>query len=255
MNVRVRVVICGIAALVTVACCVAWMRHVPEPRYNGIGLGLYLRHNPRNPQLFMDGREAVRALGASAVPYLVSEIEMNPFMEFLLKIAPSMPAKVASLFPNRNDYLNKRLRAAALLPEAGTNAIYVLPRLLQMAEAEHPNYTHNLIRAIGMLAPGTVHEDKARTLMIEVVATKNSRESELERMSYHFLGVFGGSEVVRPLIDGLRRPNMADACMEALKHLGTTAVPELKKAADVETGYYRPATEALQKLQAKLSAE
>jgi hypothetical protein len=257
MSARVRAVICVIVVLVTVACCVAWMRHVPEPRYKGVGLGQYLRENPRNSQLFREGREAVRELGASAVPYLMSEIEKNPVIEFLLRIGPSMPAKVASIFPNRYDYLNTRSRAAGFLPEAGTNAIKVLPRLLEMAEAEHPNYTHNLIRAIGMLAPGTVHQDRARTLMIEVVkASKNNRsESELERMSYHFLGAFGGSEVVRPLIDGLQRPNMVDACIEALKRLGTNAVPDLKKVAEAEAGHIRPATLALEKIEAKVSAD
>lgn len=45
---------------------------------------------------------------------------------------------------------------------------------------------------------------------------------------------------------------MVDACIESLVRLGTNAVPELRKAADGETGHIRPATLALQKVEEKI---
>jgi hypothetical protein len=233
-----------------------WIKHVPEPKYQGVGLGDYLRRPrtfppPERMQARRDAREAVKALGASAVPYLANQIEKDPLREFLFKIAPKMPAKVASMFPDRFAYSHRRSTAAAFLPEAGTNAVSAVPRLIELAEAESPNYTHNFIRAIGMLAPGTEHEDPARRLILRVIReARTEPDNELRRMSYHFLGTLGGDEVLPALIDGLKEPQMVDRCIESLVRLGTNAIPHSKKAAEAETGHIRPATLALEKVQA-----
>lgn len=243
----------GIALFVAVS---LWMKHVPEPKYQGVGLGHYLtisRTAPENMRAHREGREAIKAMGASAVPYLERQIEKDPVREVLIRIAPKMPDKVASMFPDRYAYLHRRSTAAALLPQAGTNAVSALPRLLEIAEAESPDYTHNLIRAIGMLAPGTIYEDGARRLILRVVSeARTDREDELRRMSYHFLGTLGGNEVLPALIDGLKEPKMIDRCIESLVLLGTNAIPLLEKAAEGEKGHIRPATLALEKVQAGL---
>ena len=254
MKVRKRHFVFAGVGIVLFAALTLWTNHIPEPKYQGVGLGIYLtttRTAPGYMRAHREGREAINAMGASAVPYLERQIEKDPMREFLIRIAPKMPSKVASMFPDRYAYLHRRSTAAGLLPEAGTNAVSALPRLLAIAEAESPNYTHNLIRAIGMLAAGTEYEDGARRLILKVVnEARSDRDRELRLMSYHFLGTLGGNEVLPALIDGLKEPRMVDRCIESLVRLGTNAIPQLKKVAEGETGHIRPATLALEKVQA-----
>ena len=199
------------------------------------------------------GWQAVREMSNSVVPYLVSQIEHDPLRELMFKIKPSMPAKISSMLPDPKAYARRRSAAAGLLPEAGTNAVRALQVLLEIAEAEGPEFTHNFIRAIGMLAPGTEYEDRARKVILRVVSeARSDRDSELRRMSYHFLGSFDGNEVVVALIDGLRERRMTGVCIESLVKIGTNALPELTKAAAHESGYVRPAGLALEKIESEI---
>ena len=228
-----------------------WMRHTPEPRYLGVRFGVFLDGYWKDREVRKTGREAVKAMGSSVVPYLLSQMESDPVREFMFRIKPRMPSKIASLFPNQTAYANRRSFAAALLTEAGTNAVGALPRLLEITEAESPDYTHNFVRAVGMLAPGTQYEDRARKLLLRVV-TETRGDAELRRMSYRFLGMFGGNEVVPVLIDGLHDRRMVDACIESLVKIGTNAVPELTNIAARESGHIRPAGLVLEKIERKL---
>ena len=228
-----------------------WMRHTPEPKYLGVRFGVFLDGYWKDREMRKTGREAVEAMGSSVVPYLVSQMESDPIREFMFRIKPRMPSKIASLVPNQTAYANRRSFAAALLTEAGTNAVGALPRLLEITEAESPDYTHNFIRAIGMLAPGTEYEDRARKLVLRV-ATEARADAELRRMSYHFLGTFAGNEVVPVLIDGLRDRRMINACIDSLVKIGTNAAPELTKMAARESGHIRPAGLVLVKIERKL---
>jgi hypothetical protein len=240
-------------ALLGVVVATLWMRHTPEPRYQGIRFSVFLDEYWKNPEMAKTGRQAVKEMGSSVVPYLVSEMENDPVRDLMFKIKPSMPDKIASVFPDQSVYAKRRTRAAGLLTEAGTNAVSALPRLIEITEAESPDYTHNFIRAIGMLAPGTEYHDRARKLVLRVVTeARSERDSETRRMCYHILGMFGGDEVVPALIDGLRERRMVDSCIESLVKIGTNAVPELKKVAAHESGYVRPAGVALEKIERKI---
>jgi hypothetical protein len=157
------------AALLGAIIVTLWMRHVPEPRYQGIRFGLFLDEYWKNPELRKTARQAVKEMGGSVVPYLLSQMENDPVREFMFRIRPSMPDRIASMFPDQTAYANRRATAAGLLTEAGTNAVSALPRLLAATEAEHPDYTHNYIRAVGMIAPGTEYEDRAREVMLRVI--------------------------------------------------------------------------------------
>lgn len=255
MKVRRRYSILAGAGLALLGVVVAslWMRHTPEPRYDGIRFGMILDEYWKNREMRKTARQAMKEMGSSIVPYLVSQIESDPMRELMFRIKPSMPAKISSMLPDPTAYANRRSTAAGLLPEAGTNAVRALPLLLKITEAEGPDFTHNFIRAIGMLAPGTEYEDRARKVILRVVSeARSDRDRGLREMCYHLLGMFDGNEVVAALIDGLRERRMAGACIESLVKVGTNALPELTKVDAHESGYVRPAGLALEKIERKM---
>jgi hypothetical protein len=243
-------------ALLSVVYATLWLQHTPEPRYQGIRFGVFLDEYWKNREMAKTGREGVKEMGGNVVPYLVSQIEKDPVREIIFTIKPRLPDKISSILPDQRTYRNRRLVAAALLTEAGTNAVRGLPCLLEITEAEGPDYTHNFIRAIGMLAPGTEYEDRARKLMLRVATeSRSERDSDTRRMAYHLLGMFGGREAVPVLIEGLRDRRMVDACIESLLKIGPIAVPELTKVAVHESGYVRPAGLVLEKIERKIHEE
>jgi hypothetical protein len=75
-------------------------------------------------------------------------------------------------------------------------------------------------------------------------------------MAYHFLGALGGEEgVLELLFEGLSDYRVRPSCVDALIRIGPDAVPGLKVIAEKEKGYIRPATLALEKIEAARGAE
>lgn len=240
-------------ALMGVLIATLWMRHIPEPSYRGIRFGVFLDAYWKDREMRKTARQAVKEMGSSVVPYLVSQIEKRPVREFMFKLKPSMPDKLGAMFPDQTAYANRKSIAAFLLTEAGTNGVSALPLLLKITEAEGPAFTHNYVRAIGMLAPGTEYEDRARQVILRVATEARSLpDRDLRRMAYHFLGTFRGDDVVAVLIDGLHDRAVAGTCIDSLIRIGTDAVPELTKVAAHERGYVRPAGLALEKIERKM---
>lgn len=232
---------------------VAWLRHTPEPSYEGVRFSVLLDEF-KNPEMRKVAYKGTKELGAEVVPYLVSQFEDDPLRELAFKIRPKMPDKIASMLPDPKVYRNRRNMAAGLLTEAGTNAVRALPRLLAVTEAESPNYTHNCIRAIGMLAPGTEYEERARKLLLKsTVELRQARNFMTRPMVYDLLGSFPADEVVTVLIEGLNEHRLKNACIQSLVKLGTNAVPELRKVAAMEEGHVRPATLVLEKIEKRFA--
>lgn len=244
------VVAAMVMSLVMAGGFLAWIRNAPEPMYEGVGLGRYVRDYWKDRELRRNSRAAVKTMGPEAVPYLMKHIQGDPFTDLLIKISPSMPAPIASMFPDARAYRERIYSAAILLPEAGTNALTALPWLLKKTEAQNPNFNHNFVRAIGMLAPGTDSEKRATKLMLEVVRNLEPTNRETRRMAYNYLGELGGEEVVQVLLEGLGDYRVRSSCIEALVRIGTNAAPALKKIAEKEEGHIRPATSALERIEA-----
>jgi len=253
MKVRRRWVMFVLVVVVVSGGGVAWLRHTPEPSYEGVRFSVLL-DEWKNREMRRVAYKGTKELGAAAVPYLASQFDDDPLRELAFKIRPKMPDKIASMLPDPNVYRNRRNMAAGLLTEAGTNAVRALPRLLAITEAETPNYTHNYIRAIGILAPGTEYEERSRKLLLKVTAEMRlERDLTTRRMSYHLLGSFPADEVVMVLIEGLNEHRLKNECIQSLVKLGTNAVPELRKVAALEDGHVRPATLVLEKIEKRFA--
>jgi len=198
--------------------------------------------------------EGTKKLGAAVVPYLASQFDDDPLRELAFKIRPRMPDKIAALLPDPKIFRNRRITAAGLITEAGTNGVLALPRLLAITEAEGPNYTHNFIRAIGSLAPGTKYEERARKLLLKITAEmRHERDLTTRRMAYYLLGSYPSPEVTTVLMEGMNEYGVKNASIQSLVKLGTNVVPQLKEVAAEEEGHVRPATLVLEKIEKQLA--
>jgi hypothetical protein len=255
MKVRRRWVMCVLMAVVMGGTGVAWLRHTPEPNYEGVRFSVLLDGGIRDHEKWKLAREGTKELGAAVVPYLASQFDNDPLRELAFKVRPKMPNKIATMLPDPKVYRKRRNSAAGLITFAGTNAVRALPGLLALMEAEAPNYTHNFVRAIGMLAPGTKYEERARKLLLNVTTEmRHERDLTTRRMAYHLLGSFPSPEVTTALLEGMNEHGVKNACIQSLVKLGTNAVPELKKLAEKEEGHVRPATLVLEKIEKQLAA-
>ena len=105
-----------------------------EPKYNGVGLSYYLHF--RNGNEFRDAIDATKALGPSAVPYLSRMMDRQPLTELLMALSQHWPLRYLKSVPTQSEYLNRRIRASALLKVLGTNAFASLPNALKIVESE-----------------------------------------------------------------------------------------------------------------------
>jgi hypothetical protein len=254
MKVRRRWVMVVLVVVLVSGGGVAWLRHAPEPSYEGVRFSVLLDAFGTNDEMRRVAYKGTKELGAAVVPYLASQFDEDPLRELAFKIRPLVPDKIAPLLPDPKVYRNRRNTAAGLLTEAGTNAVRALPRLLARTESESPNYTHNFIRAIGMLAPGTEYEERARKLLVKVtVEMRQASDMATRPMVYSLLGNFPSDEVVMVLIAGLNEHRVLSYSIGSLVKLGTNAVSELKKVAAREEGHIRPATLVLEKIEKRFA--
>lgn len=227
-----------------------WFVRIPEPAFNGVPLGIYLDTFRSEPQ---KAYAAVRALGPSAVPYLVEEMKPDPIFENLNRASPRLPASLQSLLPDHISYLNRRMHASALLGSLGTNAISAVPVLLTINLTNDLLFLSQTVDLIGRLAPGTKYERKAVNALLEAITNGSAHYNgkALKKAAYQHLGAFTYSQeqIIPILVSGLHEPGMSGACIAGLVKFGTNAIPALRNASLSETNHVRPATVALEKIE------
>ena len=236
-----------ISALAVFAFALWWAAHVPEPKYEGIGLGVYISNSTNNVG---PAKVATAGLGGLAVPYLVQQMKPDPLRELLFKAAQKLPGQFNSILNDRGEYQRRRAVAAFLLLTLGTNAVTALPAALQMVEASDDRVFLNAVQLL-RLAPGTEHETRALHALLHLISLKRPdwAHTFARRIAYDLLPNFtANSEIVIPaLVKSLHEPGGARR-IDPVVRFGTNAIPALRIASASETNHVRPATVALERI-------
>lgn len=243
-----------LAVVLAVAFGVFWLFfRVPEPLLDGVGLGQYLAKpiwGGRDARAIFEG---IPKMGQEPVPYLRQKMERNTLLELIIGWRPDLPVRVQAFIPTGGQYNVRRMRAAALLTFAGTNAAKALPTALRILEADESLIVRqNCLSIVANCAPGTDYEDRAVRALLKAV-----EEPELRSSALFCLGGFTNQwELIVPkLVEGLYQSHSTRlACIKALEKIGAPAVPTLRKAAATEGVHVRPAELVLEKLGVDLEA-
>lgn len=242
-------------SLITILCIAAlillagiWFGGVPEPRYNGVRLGVLLESNPTPGAGLTELQEAVKVLGPKSVPYLASVLEREPtsFHQLYGRTVPNLSSKIQKVFPRPKNFTLRRTRAAAALMHTGANGVAAIPVLILTATNDAFFGTrHNAVGALAMIAPGTGFEEAAATAIISRTTDENQA---LREHAYSSLGAFTNQmdKVVPMLLHGLRNPAVRDFAMISLRRLGTNVMPIVRQKVQNE-GYLPMSFEALER--------
>jgi hypothetical protein len=217
-----------------------------EPEYKGVGLSSYLASN--NARDYGVAIEAAKAIGPAAVSYLTVKIDRQPLLELLIHLLERLPASFQKLLPSQNTYQVRRMRAASVLAEFGTNAVPALPTALEIIETEGPSAPrYSSIVIVGTCGPDTEYEERALQALLRATESPVREEQKIALTS---LGRFTNhlSDVLPVLINGIKVPGLYGSAEAGLKRLGTQAIPTLQELSAKEEGHIRPATAALESL-------
>lgn len=226
---------------------VLWRYHrVPEPKVNGVGLGVYLADSRAESDL----QRIASEFGPRAVPYLAQQIRRDRAREQIHKAAARLPFEKDLLAADIKNYNRRRFIALHLLYALHTNALSCLPEILEITEnPDDPAFSTALI--ILRIAPGTEHELRAlNALVAATTVSRPNRSSSFERnYAYGLLPYFTAHpDVVIPaLVSSLHEPGGYKR-IDSVVRFGTNALPALKEAALRETNHIRPATIALERI-------
>jgi hypothetical protein len=232
----------------TILVALIWVARVPEPSHKGVPLGELLDKNGARPGGLGEAREAVRALGARAVPYLVHvlEREPTPLQQRYARAHPRFPASLRKLAPQPKNFNQRRARTAAVLTEVGTNAVAAIPVLLKAAR-DDPFFgtRHNAVGTLASIAPGTAWAEEAASVVIDRTSDPNE---QLRQHAFSCLGAFTNQmpKVVPILLHGLRNPAVGDSALQGLRRLGTNAMRVARERVQNE-GYLPMSLEELER--------
>jgi hypothetical protein len=231
------------ALLIIFVCVAALLCRVSEPSVQGIPLGTFLDQ----PGAYKEGRDAVKHLGAQAVPFLVHVLENEPtaFQRWHGALWARLPPKGQSLAGLPADSNRRRARAAALLASAGTNAVAAIPRLIKTSQGDSFfGARHNALGTLSYLAPGSEYEERA--LLAAIERTKDA-DQQVCQHAYRSITRFTNSirRLVPILMDGLKDPEVRDGALSGLRRLGKNVIPIVTEMVQQE-GYVTMTIEALE---------
>ena len=233
----------NIAALFVTLCVLLalsfWRSYVPEPMYNGVGLGTYLF----GANTFEEGFRVSQILGVKAAPYLANEMQPNAAYELAFRLAARLPPGVQSMLPDKNEYQRRRSKASTMLLFLRTNAAPALPTVLKLVEKRDPLMQHTCLILLGTVAPGPSHEERALELLLRALEEPIARSEYNPRKAiYSVLGNFTIclDKISFALAHGLHEH----------ANIGPPAIPALREAVKLETNIHiRPAGLALEKIE------
>lgn len=233
----------GVTFAATVIGLGAWLFfRVPEPEYEGRGLGDYLSSSTSTQADVGRVKAAVDGTGPAGIRYLAAEMQVSAWMEQWMKWHPSLPAPVRELLPDPGKNQRRRRMASVMLMLSGTNGVSALPGIARVLERPANGFgvRVNCVRLAGRLAPGTKYEERVIRGLLQVLQA--DRSPHMRSPVYTALGAFGDrAELVVPvLIDGLREGETTrEACVKSLKRIGAPAIPMLEAAAAAEEEEYQ----------------
>jgi hypothetical protein len=261
---------------------------VPEPKYEGVPLGALLDGRGNGdpwrahrayetlganavPHLIsflemgvplgalLDGRgsenswhahRAVEKLGAKAVPYLMNVLETEPTRgqkthEWLYR---RIPPRFRKGLPVPQDINLRRIRAAALLSAAESNAIPAIPLLVKVAEEDGDLMTRfYAIETLAKIAPASEHAERAIGAIAEAT---DHQIREMRQHAYRRLRHFTNNleKIVPIFLEGLRgsEVKVKDICRVELNALGTNIMPVAHPTVKIE-GYLPMSFEELER--------
>lgn len=239
-----------LALLAAGAAGIFWARYIPEPAYQGVGLGTYLAQWQTNQ---FGAQKAIKELGTNAVPYLVRKMQRDSFTETLLKLAEKAPKSLQPLLPRSMEYNITRYAAASLLRDEPS----ALPAAIKLLEQDDPfspvSFACTII--VANHGPHSEHELRAvRTLVKAAIGPdRSTRHFALQYLSRYRMWsskVNIKTEIIPALIGGLYYPG-GTRYMEPLIQLGTNALPALRIAAESEKTnvHIRPAGIVVEKIE------